>query len=124
MARASCSGRAIAPASSGRTDPASRRSSRCWRVVWSPTAERSSWCAGRGPATCRRSSQSCRPGLILDGVLASVPGRTQLEARIAAAQGGLETAGSEEEQVELGGELAELHEELAHHDERYGRHLE
>ncbi|TMB02228.1 MAG: ABC-F family ATP-binding cassette domain-containing protein [Deltaproteobacteria bacterium] len=62
------------------------------------------------------------PGSILDGVLASVPGRTQLEARIEAAQGGLETAGSEEEQVELGGELAELHEELAHHDERYGRH--
>ena len=62
------------------------------------------------------------PGSILDGVLASVPGRTQLEARIAAAQSALEAAQTEEEQVELGGELAGLHEDLAHHDERYGRH--
>ncbi|HYR17923.1 MAG TPA: ABC-F family ATP-binding cassette domain-containing protein, partial [Myxococcales bacterium] len=62
------------------------------------------------------------PGSILEGVLASVPGRRQLEARLVAAQAGLEAATSEEEQVELGGELAELHEELAHHEERYGRH--
>jgi len=62
------------------------------------------------------------PGSILEGVLASVPGRRQLEARLEAAQAGLEAATSEEEQVELGGELAGLHEELAHHEERYGRH--
>ena len=62
------------------------------------------------------------PGSILEGVLASVPGRMQLEARIAAAQAALDAAATEEEQVELGGELAELHEDLAHHDERYGRH--
>jgi ATP-binding cassette subfamily F protein 3 len=62
------------------------------------------------------------PGSILEGVLASVPGRMQLLARIAAAQAALEAARGEEEQVELGGELAELHEELAHHEERYGRH--
>jgi len=62
------------------------------------------------------------PGSILDGVLASVPGRTQLEARIAAAQAALDAARTEGEQVELGGELAGLHEDLAHHDERYGRH--
>jgi len=62
------------------------------------------------------------PGSILEGVLASVPGRKELEARVEAAQAALEAAGSEEEQVELGGELAELHEELAHHEERYGRH--
>jgi ATP-binding cassette subfamily F protein 3 len=62
------------------------------------------------------------PGSIIDGVLASVPGRTFLEQRIETAQAALEAAAGEEDQVELGGELAELHEELAHHDELYGRH--
>ncbi len=62
------------------------------------------------------------PGSILEGVLASVPGRTWLESRIAAVSAALQAAASEQEQIELGGELAELHEELAHHDERYGKH--
>src|SRR6266850_4173375 len=62
------------------------------------------------------------PGSVLDGVLASVPGRTWLGSRIAAAEAALAQARSEEEQVELGGELAELHEDLAHHEELYGRH--
>ena len=61
-------------------------------------------------------------GSLIDGVLASVPGRVHLESRIAAAQSALAQAASEEDQIELGGELAELHEELAHHDELYGRH--
>ena len=62
------------------------------------------------------------PGSAIEGVLASVPGRTWLQSRIAAAEAALSQAASEEEQVELGGELAELHEELAHHEELYGRH--
>jgi ATP-binding cassette subfamily F protein 3 len=62
------------------------------------------------------------PGSVVQGVLASVPGRTWLESRIAAAEAGLSQAATEEEQVELGGELAELHEELSHHEELYGRH--
>src|SRR5882672_2600716 len=62
------------------------------------------------------------PGSVLEGILASVPGRTWLESRITAAEAALLQAKSEEEQLELGGELAELHEELAHHDEYYGRH--
>ena len=62
------------------------------------------------------------PGSILEGVLSSVPGRTWLESRIAAAEDALAEARSEEDQVELGGELAELHEELGHHEELYGRH--
>ncbi len=57
-----------------------------------------------------------------EGVLASVPGRAWLESRIAAAEAALAGAQSHEEQVELGGELAELHEQLAHHEEIYGRH--
>ena len=62
------------------------------------------------------------PGSLIDGVLASVPGRTQLEQRIAAVDAELSAAADEAAQIELGGELAELHEELAHHDELYGRH--
>src|SRR6267378_2626534 len=62
------------------------------------------------------------PGSILEGILSSVPGRTWLESRIAAAEAALAEAHSEEDQVELGGELAELHEELGHHEELYGRH--
>jgi ATP-binding cassette subfamily F protein 3 len=62
------------------------------------------------------------PGSVVEGVLASVPGRTWLEERIAAAEAGLSQAEGEEEQVELGGELAELHEQLSHHEELYGRH--
>src|SRR5256714_4665128 len=62
------------------------------------------------------------PGSVLDGVLASVPGRTWLESRVSAAEDALAQARSEEDQIELGGELAELHEELAHHEELSGRH--
>ncbi|MCA1828751.1 MAG: ABC-F family ATP-binding cassette domain-containing protein [Myxococcales bacterium] len=62
------------------------------------------------------------PGSLIDGVLASVPGRTWLESRLASVDAALAQASSEEEQIELGGELAELHEELAHHEELYGRH--
>ena len=62
------------------------------------------------------------PGPLIDGVLASVPGRAWLEGRIASAGAALAAATAEQDQIELGGELAELHEELAHHDELYGRH--
>src|SRR5919204_127845 len=62
------------------------------------------------------------PGSVLEGVLSSVPGRAWLESRLAASEAALSQAASEEDQIELGGELAELHEDLAHHEERYGRH--
>src|SRR5437868_6200027 len=62
------------------------------------------------------------PGSVIDGVLASVPGRSWLQGRVAAVEAGLAQAATEEEQVELGGELAELHEQLAHHEELYGRY--
>ena len=55
-------------------------------------------------------------------MLASVPGRSWLQGRLAAVEAGLAQAATEEEQVELGGELAELHEQLAHHEELYGRY--
>jgi ATP-binding cassette, subfamily F, member 3 len=61
------------------------------------------------------------PGSLIDGVLASVPGRLQLEEklRVTEQQLGLATG---DEQVELGEELASLHEELQHHEEHFGRH--
>ena len=62
------------------------------------------------------------PGSVIDGVLGSVPGRSWLESRIASVDAALPGAVSEEEQIELGSELAELHEELLHHEEFYGRH--
>ena len=62
------------------------------------------------------------PGSLIEGVLASVPGRAFLESRIAAAEKALAEAAGEAEQLELGGELAELHEELSHHEQFYGRH--
>src|SRR5207237_6289181 len=61
-------------------------------------------------------------GPAISGGLGTVPGRPWLASSIAAAEASLAQAVSEEDQVELGGELAELHEELAHHEERYGRH--
>src|SRR5262249_45817711 len=48
------------------------------------------------------------PGSLIDGVLASVPGRTWLESRLSSVDAALAAAASEDEQIELGGELAEL----------------
>jgi len=62
------------------------------------------------------------PGSIVEGVLASVPGRAWLLSRLSATEAALAQAATEGDQIELGGELAELHEELAHHEELYGRH--
>jgi ATP-binding cassette, subfamily F, member 3 len=58
---------------------------------------------------------------LVDSVLATVPGRASLEERLAQAETGLAVARSEEEQLELSGALAELHEELDHFEERFGR---
>ena len=61
-------------------------------------------------------------GSLIDGVLQSVPGRSFLEGRIADADAALSATQDEVEQLELASELAELHEELIHHEELYGRH--
>src|SRR2546428_14151870 len=62
------------------------------------------------------------PGSLLDGVLASVPGRSWLQARLAAAEAALAQAGAAEKQGGLGGGLAELSEALAPHPGPYGPH--
>jgi ATP-binding cassette subfamily F protein 3 len=58
---------------------------------------------------------------LLDAVLATVPGRAALETRLSTAEAALSAAGEEAEQLELSQSLAELHEELDHFEEHYGR---
>jgi ATP-binding cassette subfamily F protein 3 len=60
-------------------------------------------------------------GTLLASVLSSVPGRDELEARLAATQAQLADAQEEAEQLELSQTLADLHDELDHFEERHGR---
>ncbi len=61
-------------------------------------------------------------GTVVDSVLSAVPGREALESRLAATEAALAGAQAEEEQLELAQALADLHQELEHFEERYGRH--
>jgi ATP-binding cassette subfamily F protein 3 len=58
---------------------------------------------------------------LVDAVLSTVPGRTTLEARLAQTEAALAAAGEAAEQLELSQALAELHEELDHFEEHFGR---
>jgi ATP-binding cassette subfamily F protein 3 len=59
---------------------------------------------------------------LVDAVLSTVPGRVALEARLAQAEAALAAATDAADQLELSQALAELHEELDHFDEHFGRH--
>jgi ATP-binding cassette subfamily F protein 3 len=59
---------------------------------------------------------------LVDAVLSTVPGRTALEDRLAQAEAALAVAREPAEQLELSQALAELHEELDHFEEHFGRH--
>jgi ATP-binding cassette subfamily F protein 3 len=59
---------------------------------------------------------------LVEAVLSTVPGRASLEGRLAQAEAALATASEAAEQLELSEALAELHEELEHFDEHFGRH--
>ena len=61
-------------------------------------------------------------GTIVEAVLSSVPGRDALEGRLVATEAALAEAGADEERLELSEALAELHDELSHFEERFGRH--
>jgi len=61
-------------------------------------------------------------GPLVDMVLASVPGRGAVEARLLATEAALRDADEADEQLELAQALADLHAELDHFEERYGRH--
>ncbi|MGC3997695.1 MAG: ABC-F family ATP-binding cassette domain-containing protein [Anaeromyxobacter sp.] len=58
---------------------------------------------------------------LVEAVLATVPGRSALEDRLLSTETALQVAREEAEQLELSGALAELHEELDHFEEHYGR---
>jgi ATP-binding cassette subfamily F protein 3 len=59
---------------------------------------------------------------LVDYVLEGAPGKEVLEAEIAGLQAALEGSTDPDEQTELGGRLAELHESLADLEQRFGRH--
>ncbi|HEY6098952.1 MAG TPA: ABC-F family ATP-binding cassette domain-containing protein [Anaeromyxobacter sp.] len=58
---------------------------------------------------------------LADAVLSTVPGRTGLETRLAQTEAALAAAAEPGEQLELSQALAELHEELDHFEEHFGR---
>jgi ATP-binding cassette subfamily F protein 3 len=58
---------------------------------------------------------------LVDAVLSTVPGRTALEERLVQAEAALAVAREAAEQLELSQALAELHEELDHFEEHFGR---
>jgi ATP-binding cassette subfamily F protein 3 len=58
---------------------------------------------------------------LTEAVLATVPGRASLERRLASTEAALAAAGDVLEQLELSQDLAELHEELDHFEEHFGR---
>ncbi|MGZ3458905.1 MAG: ABC-F family ATP-binding cassette domain-containing protein, partial [Archangium sp.] len=61
-------------------------------------------------------------GSVVDAVMSTVPGRDSLEARLRESEAALASASGEEEQLELAQTLADLHTELDHFEEHYGRH--
>ncbi|MBM7117158.1 ABC-F family ATP-binding cassette domain-containing protein [Archangium primigenium] len=61
-------------------------------------------------------------GSVVDAVLSTVPGRDSLEVRLRDTEAALAQSASEEEQLELAQSLADLHTELDHFDDHYGRH--
>ncbi|MEW6434498.1 MAG: ABC-F family ATP-binding cassette domain-containing protein [Myxococcota bacterium] len=66
--------------------------------------------------------QDLPAGSLVDAVLSSVPGRDALDGRLVETEALLAAATDEQEQLELAGALAELHEERDHFDDHYGRH--
>src|SRR3954470_4190421 len=60
------------------------------------------------------------PGSLIDGVLASVPGRSWLETRLAAVDAALAGARGEQDQIELRGEAPGLPEEASEPQELHG----
>ncbi len=66
--------------------------------------------------------QELPKGNVVESVMASVPGRTSLESRLLQTQAALDAATDEADQLEWAQTLADLHEELDHFEERYGRH--
>ena len=88
----------------------------------SPDAGTMAWRRGARAGYLPQDVAALPDGPVVDVVLASVPGRSAVEARLAAAEAALGASASPDEQLELSQALADLHAELDHFEERHGRH--
>jgi len=79
------------------------------------------WRRGARAAYLPQDVATLPDGPLVETVLASVPGRGALEGRLAETEAALAAARGEAEQLELSQALADLHEELDHFEEHYGR---
>src|SRR5512140_736658 len=61
-------------------------------------------------------------GTLIESVMSAVPGRDELERRLEETAEAARQAQGEAEQLEVAQQLADLHAELEHFDERFGRH--
>jgi ATP-binding cassette subfamily F protein 3 len=80
------------------------------------------WRRGARPGYLPQDVASLPAGPLVDMVLASVPGRSEVEARLTSTEAALHQTGGADEQLELAQALADLHAELDHFEERHGRH--
>ncbi len=88
----------------------------------SPDAGTLAWRRGARAGYLPQEVAALPGGPLVEVVLASVPGRSAVEARLAAAEVALGASANPEEQLELSQALADLHAELDHFEERHGRH--
>ena len=88
----------------------------------SPDAGSLTWRRGARAGYLPQDVAALPAGPLVEVVLASVPGRGAVEERLAATEAALHAAREAEEQLELSQALADLHAELDHFDERFGRH--
>jgi ATP-binding cassette, subfamily F, member 3 len=88
----------------------------------SPDSGALAWRRGARAGYLPQDVAALPDGPLVEVVLASVPGRSAVEARLAAAEAALSASGDPAEQLELSQGLADLHAELDHFEERHGRH--
>ncbi|MFL5263585.1 MAG: ATP-binding cassette domain-containing protein, partial [Anaeromyxobacteraceae bacterium] len=81
-----------------------------------------SWRRGARAGYLPQDVAALPDGTLVDSVLASVPGRGALEARLLETEAALAGARDHDDQLELSQTLADLHQELDHFEERFGRH--
>jgi ATP-binding cassette subfamily F protein 3 len=77
---------------------------------------------GARPGYLPQDVASLPEARVVDAVLASVPGREALEARLNATEAALHASTAVEDQLELSECLADLHSELSDFEAHYGRH--
>jgi ATP-binding cassette subfamily F protein 3 len=81
-----------------------------------------SWRRGARAGYLPQDVAALPEGTLVESVLASVPGRGALEARLVETEVALAGSVEHDEQLELAQTLADLHQELDHFEERFGRH--